>query len=120
METLIHISLLVNVAVLTPILIFMSINSPRVVWAWGDFTPARGILMSIYFAIFATSVLLLIKPVPAFVFVVLLMQVIYKVTTPITVRSLKNPIVLSNLAISVLHVATLLSIFPAIQNLITA
>lgn len=120
METLIYISLLVNVVVLTPILIFMSVNSPRVVWAWGDFTPARGILMSIYFAIFVASVLLVIKPVPAFVFVVLLMQVIYKVTTPITVRSLKNPIVLSNLAISVLHVATLVSIYPAIESLMMA
>lgn len=120
METLIYVSLIVNVVVLTPILIFMARNSPRVVWAWGDFTPARGILFSIYFAIFVASVLLLIQPVPAFVFVVLLMQVIYKVTTPLTVRSLKNPIVLSNLAISVLHVATLVNIYPAIEYLLAA
>lgn len=120
MEALIYISLIVNVAVLTPILIFMARNSPRVVFAWGDFTPARGILMSIYFAIFVASALLLIRPVPAFVFVVLLLQVMYKVTTPLTVRSPKNPIVLSNLAISVLHVATLVSIYPAIESLITA
>ena len=120
METLIYVSLLVNVIVLTPILVFMSINSPRVVWAWGDFTPARGILMSIYFAIFTASVLLLIKPIPAFVFTVLLLQVVYKVTTPFTVRSIKNPIVLSNLAISALHIATMVSIFPAIENLLVA
>ena len=120
METLIYFSLTVNVLVLTPILILMARNSPRVVWAWGDFTPARGILMSIYFAIFVASVLLLTKPVPAFVFVLLLMQVVYKVTTPFTVRSMKNPIVLSNLAISVLHVATLVSIFPEVENLVVA
>lgn len=120
METLIYFSLTVNVLVLTPILILMGRNSPRVVWAWGDFTPARGILMSVYFAIFVASVLLLTKPVPAFVFVVLLMQVVYKVTTPFTVRSMKNPIVLSNLAISLLHVATLVSIFPEVENLVVA
>jgi hypothetical protein len=37
--------------------------------------------------------------------------VIYKVTTPITVGRISNPVVISNLFIAALHVVTLASIF---------
>ena len=41
----------------------------------------------------------------------LLVQVIYKFTTPFTVGSYTNPVVLSNLAIATLHLVTLVSIY---------
>ena len=41
----------------------------------------------------------------------LLVQVIYKVTTPFTVGSLGNPVVITNLAIAVFHSLTLWSIW---------
>ncbi|MEY4451952.1 MAG: hypothetical protein RLZZ380_1073 [Actinomycetota bacterium] len=116
MNTLIYISLAVNILVLAPILVLMAIKSPVVDHAWGGFTEARGILMSIYFAILAVSLFLVFKPVPSFVFALLLVQVIYKITTPFTVRSFSNPVVISNLFIAALHIFTLFSLSTAIQE----
>jgi hypothetical protein len=111
MQTLIYISLAVNILVLIPIVVLMSIRARLVDKAWGPFTEARGILLSIYFAILVASVVLLFMPAPAFVAALLAVQVIYKVTTPITVGRISNPVVISNLFIAALHVVTLASIF---------
>ncbi|BDU11377.1 hypothetical protein AINA4_12980 [Aurantimicrobium sp. INA4] len=116
MKSLIYISLAVNIVVLAPILVLMMMNSPAVDSAWGSFTESRGILMSIYFAIFAISVFLLFFPVPAFVFALLLVQVIYKVTTPLTVGTIGNPVVISNLLIATFFIITLISIYPAVKE----
>ncbi len=120
MNALTYISLAVNILVLIPILILMAIKSPVVDHAWGSFTQARGILMSIYFSILVLSIFLVFKPITAFVFALLTVQVIYKVTTPFTVRSITNPVVISNLFIAALHVVTLVSLYPAVQSLLTA
>ena len=72
METLIYVSLVLNVCVLIPIVILMAIKSPIVDQTWGGYTAARGILMSIYLSILVVSVLLLFKPAPAFVAALLL------------------------------------------------
>lgn len=119
MQTLVYVSLIVNIVVLVPILVLMIIKSPLVDHAWGSFTAARGILMSIYFAILVASVALLFMPVAAFIAALLSVQVIYKVTTPFTVGSIKNPAVISNLIISVLHVFTLFSIFNTLGSQFT-
>ena len=111
MQTLIYLSLAVNIVVLIPIVVLMSIRARLVDKAWGPFTEARGILLSIYFAILVVSVVLLFMPAPAFVAALLAVQVIYKVTTPITVGRISNPVVISNLFIAALHVVTLVSIF---------
>jgi hypothetical protein len=114
METLIYVSLLLNVCVLIPIVILMAIKSQIVDQTWGGFTAARGILMSIYLSILVVSMLLLFKPVPAFVAALLLVQVIYKITTPFTVGKFSHPVVISNLVISAVHIATLASIYVTI------
>jgi hypothetical protein len=111
--------LIVNIVVLVPILVLMIIKSPLVDHAWGSFTASRGILMSIYFAILVASVVLLIMPVAAFIAALLSVQVIYKVTTPVTVRSLKNPVVISNLVIATLHIFTVVSIFNSVGRQFT-
>jgi len=46
----------------------------------------------------------------------LIVQVVYKLTTPFTVGAVLNPIVISNLAISALHIATLVTIFAFMGN----
>jgi hypothetical protein len=92
----------------------MGMRAKVVDGAWGPLTPARGILFSIYFAILATSVFLLICPVPVMALALLLVQVLYKVTTPFTV-GLKNPVVISNLLISVLHITTISVLFTQLQ-----
>ena len=114
METLTYVSLLLNVCVLIPIVILMAIKSQIVDQTWGGFTAARGILMSIYLSILVVSMLLLFKPVPAFVAALLLVQVIYKITTPFTVGKFSHPVVISNLVISAVHIATLASIYVTI------
>ena len=111
MKTMIYLSLGLNILVLIPIVVLMAINSPFVDEAWGEFTAARGILMSIYLSILVVSVFLVFRPVPSFVAALLIVQVVYKLTTPFTVGTFLNPVVISNLAISVLHIATLATIF---------
>jgi hypothetical protein len=108
MHTLITISLAVNIVIL------MIVKSPLVDHAWGAFTAARGILLSMYGTILVLSCVLIVMPIPAFVAALLLMQVIYKLTTPVTVGSITNPIVISNLVIAALHIGTLVVLFSAL------
>ena len=116
MKTMIYLSLGLNILVLIPIVVLMAINSPFVDEAWGEFTAARGILMSIYLSILVVSVFLVFRPVPSFVAALLIVQVVYKLTTPFTVGTFLNPVVISNLAISVLHIATLATILAFMGN----
>lgn len=46
----------------------------------------------------------------------LLVQVIYKLTTPSTVGSFDNPVVISNLLVALLHLVTLYLIFWKIRG----
>ena len=110
MQTLIYLSLILNIVVLVPIVVLMVVKSPLVDTAWGSFTAARGILLSIYFAILVASIVLLLLPVTAFIAALLSVQVIYKVTTPFTVGTFRNTFVISNLLISAVHIVTLSSI----------
>jgi hypothetical protein len=92
------------------------------VWAeegYGPITTAREILLSIYIAILLISLLLLRKPDPKLVAPLLLFQVIYKFSTPLTVGTLQNPVVLSNLRIAVLHTITLWVIWNSLKEQIT-
>lgn len=111
MRALIIASLSLNIAVLVPVCTSLLLKADWAVSAYGAETPARGILLSIYLAILLCSIGLLFKPLPAMVAALLLVQVIYKVTTPFTVGSLGNPVVISNLAIAAFHSLTLWSIW---------
>jgi len=111
MSSLIYASLIANIAVLTPIVILMAMKSHVIDEAWGIVTEARGILFAIYLSILIVSIALMIVPVPAFVAALLIVQVVYKVATPFTVGRFNNPVVISNLIISVLHIFTLVNIF---------
>ena len=111
MKKMIRLSLGLNVLVLIPIVIGLTLGSPRIDKVWGEFTEARGILASMYLAILVLSAFLLIKTIPVFVIPLLATQIIYKVTTPLTVGTLLNPVVISNLGIAVLHLATLRVIY---------
>lgn len=110
MKNLIRTSLIVNIVVLIPIVFGMFVGSPIIDRVWGEFTESRGILSAIYFALLVLSLGLLARPIPVFVVPLLATQVIYKLTTLFTV-GLSNPIVLSNLAIAILHIITLWVIY---------
>ncbi len=111
MRALIIASLALNIAVLVPVCFGLLTNASGSVAAFGPATPARGILLSVYLAILICSAGLLFKPVPAMVAALLLVQVIYKVTTPFTVGSFTHPVVMSNLGIAAFHCITLWSIW---------
>jgi hypothetical protein len=110
MRTLITLSLGLNIAVLVPVCFGLLTRAGWTLTAYGPETPARGILLSIYLAILIGSAGLLVKPVPAMVAALLLVQIAYKLTTPFTVGTLGNPVVVSNLAIAAFHSLTVVTI----------
>jgi hypothetical protein len=110
MRQMILLSLLINVAVLVPVSAGLLVDASWVAAAYGDPSPARGILLSIYAAILLVSAWLLIERNAMLVAPLLLVQVIYKLTTPITVGSLINPVVISNLVVAAVHLVTLVLI----------
>lgn len=111
---MVTVSLLLNVAVLLPVCTGLVLDLPWVRASYGDFTPAHGILLSIYAAILVCSALLLLRPLPAAVASLLLVQIVYKILTPFTVGSIANPVVISNLLISAVHAVTLALIWQAV------
>jgi hypothetical protein len=114
MTVMMYVSLALNVVVLVPVCAALASKSTAVqhavTEAWGQQSAARGILLSIYSAILVASLALLMRPVSAAVFSLLAVQVLYKVTTPFTVGSVSNPVVISNLAVATVHIATLVAI----------
>jgi hypothetical protein len=122
------ISLLLNIAVLIPVVSVLIIGTVRGTHTaaqapWGERTPARDILLAIYIAILVVSIALLagvalggptatIEAAAAALFTV---QIVYKVLTAVTVRdALRNPVVLSNLGIAVVHAITVATLAPAL------
>ena len=107
MRKFILISLLINVCVLIPVCLGLITKALWAQQAYGPSSPARGILLSVYMAICAVSLFLLFRPNPMMVAALLVVQVVYKVTTPFTVGTLANPVVISNLLIAAMHSITL-------------
>ncbi len=112
---MITLSLMLNIVVLAPVCVGLMTNASWARGAYGDATAARGILLSVYLAIGLVSALLLFLHEPKLVAALLLVQVVYKVTTPLTVGTLRNPVVISNLGIAAFHAVTLALIWQARQ-----
>jgi hypothetical protein len=55
------------------------------------------------------SAVLLFRGQPAQAVPLLWLQILYKVTTPLSVGTLRNPVVLTNLGVAAFHIATLAS-----------
>lgn len=106
MRALIYASLGLNIFVLVPVCHGLLNKADWTLAAYGADTAARGILLSVYLAILAVSVGLLFKPIPAMVAALLLVQILYKFSTPFTVGSFGNPVVTANLAIAAFHSIT--------------
>lgn len=100
-------SLLLNIVVLLPVVLGLALHLDWTKDVFGSFTPARGILLSIYVAIFLFSCCLLWTNNVEHITALLMVQVMYKVTTPLSVGSFKNPVVQSNLCIALFHSITL-------------
>ncbi|MBF9059705.1 hypothetical protein HKCCSP123_10980 [Rhodobacterales bacterium HKCCSP123] len=105
-------SLALNVLALVPVLLAIRADLPRLTKALGPDTPARRILACIFLAIMLASAALLVglwsgaEAAVPMAQALLAVQVIYKLATAAAV-GLRNPVVLSNLAIAALHATTL-------------
>ena len=104
---MVRVSLGVNIAVLTPVCAVLMLDLTPFVDVWGPATPARGILLSMYLSILILSAGLWMRRNPMLVAPLLAMQVCYKVTTPITVGTIINPVVICNLVVAFVHAITL-------------
>ncbi|MFN4000997.1 hypothetical protein [Microcella sp.] len=91
--------------------------------AWGERTPARDILLAIYIAILTASIALLAVvatvglsvAVEAAAIALFAAQIVYKVLTAVLVQdALRNPVVISNLLIAVVHGVTVVTLAPAL------
>ncbi|MEM1157254.1 MAG: hypothetical protein AAF649_10045 [Verrucomicrobiota bacterium] len=116
MNYLIALSLMLNIAVLFPVCSALITNAGWSQASYGDSTTARSILLSVYLSILIASALLLLFRDPKSVAVLLSLQIIYKISTPVTVGTLSNSVVISNLAIAAFHVITLVFIWRTTGN----
>jgi hypothetical protein len=116
MKTLIILSLLLNMAVLIPVCSGLLTHAEWAQKSYGEATAARGILLSVYLSILVASVLLLVFRNPAPIAALLLVQIIYKMTTPLTVGTLYHPVVISNVCIALFHSLTLWAIWQNVGN----
>jgi hypothetical protein len=107
MPTMPTLSLTLNVLVLVPVVFGMARDAEWARRSYGERTAARGILLSIYVAILFASAAMLVRANESAVATLLALQVAYKLTTPFTVGTVRNPVVLSNLAIAAFHLVTL-------------
>jgi hypothetical protein len=107
MNKMIKFSLFLNIAVLIPVCFVIISGQSFVSNSWGSEQPSLYILVSIYLTILFASIYLLIKPNLYLIFSLLMMQVIYKLLTPVFVGTLENPVVLLNIVISAVHMISL-------------
>jgi len=113
MRVMITLSLLLNMVVLAPVCAGLITDAGWARASYGAATAARGILLSVYLAIGLVSALFLVFREPKLIAALLLVQVAYKLTTPLTVGTLHNPVVVSDLGIASFHAVTLLLIWRA-------
>ncbi|MGK7944981.1 MAG: hypothetical protein AB4058_10985 [Microcystaceae cyanobacterium] len=111
---MIKLSLILNIVVLVPVCFGIISRANWAQRSYGVFSPSQGILLSIYLAIGIASITLLLINDLKYVFSLLSVQVIYKVTTPFTVGTFENPVVISNLLIAAFHSVSLALIFKAV------
>ena len=110
MDVLVLLSLLLNGVVLVPVTGGLVTSARWAEPAYGPPSPARGILLAVYFAILIASVALLLRPETHMVFALLSVQIIYKLISAITVGTLRNPVVARNLAIAAFHAFTCITL----------
>jgi hypothetical protein len=104
---MIKFSLSLNVAVLIPVCFGIISEQNSIIEVWGTQQPSLHILVSIYCTILFASLYLLIKPNLQFIFSLLTLQVFYKLLTPVFLGNLENPVVISNIIISAVHLISL-------------
>ncbi|MHA8091155.1 hypothetical protein V7S78_01435 [Aquirufa regiilacus] len=96
-------SLALNILVLIPVCSGLLFKADWAAESYGTETPARGILLAIYLTILIFSAVLLVKFDAKMVMALLMVQIVYKVLSPMMVGTLTNPVIISNLIIAAFH-----------------
>lgn len=96
-------SLALNILVLIPVCSGLLFKADWAAESYGTETPARGILLAIYLTILIFSAVLLVKFDAKMVMALLMVQIVYKVLSPMMVGALTNPVIISNLFIAAFH-----------------
>jgi hypothetical protein len=96
-------SLALNILVLIPVCSGLLFKADWAAESYGTETPARGILFAIYLTILIFSAVLLVKFDAKMVMALLMVQIVYKVLSPMMVGTLTNPVIISNLFIAAFH-----------------
>ncbi len=117
---MVPLSLLLNVVVLIPVCYGIATDAGWALESYGENTAGRAILLSVYLSILLVSIGLIFIRNPAYVAALLIVQIIYKLITPIAVGTLENPVVISNILIAVFHTVTVVLILRGEQPLNTA
>lgn len=110
---IITISHLINFLVAGLMAILLISNERHMKKVFGDITPARQILSSLYMAIAVASLVALIAPQYSIVIATVLfpIQILYKLSTLVTVSSKSNPVIWCNFVISIVHAISLYIIY---------
>ena len=106
-------SLILNIIVLIPVCFTLIMNFDEMQKTAGIFTPARGVLLAIYLTILLASAFLLFFMDLKLAFALFLMQIVYKLISPFTVKTIKNPIVICNILIAGFHLVTIYTMLKA-------
>ena len=118
---MVNLSAIINIVVLVPVISVILLNLVQVERVWGENQPSREILVSVYIAILLASIgLYFLKGQTQLIVAVTIfsLQIIYKTLTAVLVKdAFFNPVVLSNLAINVVHISTLYLVFKHYPNL---
>lgn len=96
-------SLALNILVLIPVCSGLLFKADWAAESYGTETPARGILLAIYLTILIFSAVFLVKFDAKMVMALLMVQIVYKVLSPMMVGTLTNPVIISNLFIAAFH-----------------
>ncbi len=111
MITIVYISLVINVVVagFWGIVLGFFPRTRFRYWPYGTDTSGARILSALYLTIAFFSLYALIVPRQMFSVCIFLFefQIVYKLLTVITVRDFRNPVVLSNLAVVLIHSSSL-------------
>ena len=101
------VALVLNIVILAPIVVGLTIGGRVIFRVMGTLTPARSSLLAMYLAFLATSILFLFWPLEPGIITLLAIQIAYQVLSAFTVRVLTNPIVITNLLLAAIQTGLL-------------
>lgn len=104
-------SLWINILVLLPICIALSIDHKEMAKTFGENTTARQILFCMYATLLTMSAWLLYSSDKKMVLTVLLFQICYKILSVLFIKNRRTPVLWFNLAIAIFHSATVVTYF---------